>query len=99
MFSHFEPQLLPVTVELRGQRSGGGRGQQEEQVSGINGCVGLWWCAHFLSLRSAARVVLEQTEALQAIWPWGQRSGVGGRTVASRDLRTMSFFERLGPFV
>lgn len=44
-------------------------------------------------------LVLEQTEALRAIWPWGQRSGVGGHTVASRNLRTMSFFERPEPFV
>lgn len=48
---------------------------------------------------SGGGVVLEQTEALQAVWPRGQRSGVGGHTMASRDLRTMSFFERLGPFV
>lgn len=30
MFSHFEPQLLPVTVELRGQRSRGGKGQEKK---------------------------------------------------------------------
>lgn len=34
MFSHFEPQLLPVAVELRGQRSGGGGGQEEETEAG-----------------------------------------------------------------
>lgn len=44
LFSNSEPQLLLVAVELRGQRSGGGRGQERRrrQVSGINGhCAGL----------------------------------------------------------
>lgn len=44
LFSNSEPQLLLVAVELRGQRSGRGRGQERRrrQVSGINGhCAGL----------------------------------------------------------
>lgn len=44
LFSISEPQLLLVTVELRGQRSGGGKGQERRrrQVLGINGhCAGL----------------------------------------------------------